>query len=641
MQDSHPAAGENDSLEAGILEDQLADLRTGLFISMPISTALSVLILLVELLAGGGLGVVSWFVAVNVINGARIAYALKHRRPKGARRVDVAAARRRLRPYKVLALISGIAWACLAILTDGYTVPQSGLHLIILAGISAGAVTYSGAYAALPINFITPPLLVGAACLAANGGFENCILAFAVLLFLGGLVRSSFIGEARFREASRLKHEAEQVAAEMERRSREDPLTSLLNRRGLEHAIDQLDATDSPFVTMLIDLDGFKSVNDTYGHKVGDDLLVKIAHRIMEKAPEGATLARIGGDEFVLLFPTFADPRAPEALAAEIITRIASSYPTVASVRVGASMGIYLAERPRLTDILLRADIALYTAKNRGRNEFCLFDAELEQVLERRQCIERDIRSAIETGSLGTWYQPIVRLDTGSVVGFEALLRWSHALHGPITPPEIVTAARETGMLQMLTEMVFANCCTMIGCLLKAGHHEMRVAMNLSPRELEAGNIDDMILSGLEEKGLPATMFEIEITEEAPVDPDRVDEKLGRLCHAGISVALDDFGTGFSTLASLKDGRISKVKIDKVFIRGLGRSPKDQHLVKAVVDLGRGLGIEVMAEGVETESDRKTLQALGCMTAQGYLFSKALPLQEALALAEGQSVRPR
>ncbi|WP_353646457.1 EAL domain-containing protein [Mesorhizobium sp. WSM2239] len=626
------AVKEEDALEASIRQDQLSDLRAGLLVSMPISFVLSGLILTVQVLSGGGFAAVIWFLVVNAVNAARLAlarYQLKLREHED----DRTGVLQRLHWFGTLALLSGIVWSFLAVLTAGYTTPQAPLHLIILAGISAGAVTYGSSYAAAATNFITPPLLVTAACLSAKGNFEDYVLAFAVLLFMGGLIRSSLVGQARFRETSRLRHEAERLAAEMERNSREDPLTGLLNRRGLEHAIDQLENTDGPFVAMLIDLDGFKSVNDTYGHRTGDQLLAMIARRIKEEAPACSTLARIGGDEFVLFFPSLGDLRAPNNLASDIIAKVASPYPKVASVRIGSSIGIYLAERPGLTEMLLRADVALYTAKRRGRNEFCLFDAELDRELQRRQSIERDLHSAIETRSLGPCFQSIVRLDTEVLVGFEALLRGCHPIHGAIPPPEIITAARETGMLQLLTQTVFADCCALMEGLVKADRRDVRVAMNVSPRELEAGDIDDMVLNGLAAKDLPATMFEIEITEESPVDPDRVDEKLGRLSHAGISIALDDFGTGFSTLASLKDGRISKVKIDQGFIRGLAKSPEDLLLVKAVIDLGGTLGIEVMAEGVETEADRQALQKLGCKTAQGFLFSKAVPLSQALDLA--------
>ncbi|QND69607.1 EAL domain-containing protein (plasmid) [Mesorhizobium loti] len=621
-----------DTLEAKIRQDQLADLRAGLFVSMPISTVLSSLILTVQALSGGGFGAAIWFLVINAINVGRLALA-RYQLKQTGHQDDLTGISPRLRWFGILALLAGFAWSFLAVLTVGYTTPHAPLHLIILAGISAGAVTYGSSYSAAATNFITPPLLITAGCLLAKGNFEGYVLSFAVLLFLGGLVRAAFVGQARFREASRLRHEAERLAAEMEANSRQDHLTALLNRRGLEHAIGRFETADGPFVAMLIDLDGFKSVNDTYGHRTGDDLLVRIARRIEQEAPEGSTLARIGGDEFVLFFPSLGDSLSASDLASNIIAKIARPYPEVASVRVGASIGIYLAESPGLTEMLLRADIALYTAKRRGRNEFCLFDADLDRDLQRRQSIERDLHSAIKTRSLAPWFQPIVKLDTEAVVGFEALLRWSHPIHGSISPPEIVTAARQTGMLQLLTQTVFADCCALIDGMVKADCRDLRVAMNVSPRELEAGDIDDMVLDGLAAKDLPATMFEIEITEESPVDPDRVDEKLGRLSHAGISIALDDFGTGFSTLASLKDSRIRKVKIDQGFIRGLAKSREDRLLVKTVIDLGRTLGIDVMAEGVETEADRQTLLKLGCRTAQGFLFSKAVPLNQAIDLA--------
>ncbi|WP_246696388.1 bifunctional diguanylate cyclase/phosphodiesterase [Mesorhizobium sp. SARCC-RB16n] len=599
---------------------------------MPIGTLLSGLILAVQMLSGGGLLVVSWFAAVLVINGIRIGLALAQSDIRDGGPKPVGA---RLSLYGMLALASGIAWCFLAVLTDGYSTPQAPLYLIVLAGLSAGSVTYGASYAPASINFMTLPLLVAAGCVLAKGDIENHILAFTILLFLGGMIRSSLLGQSRFRETSRLKYEAREFAAEMERNSRRDPLTNLLNRAGLEHDVCQLALADGPFVAMLIDLDGFKSVNDTYGHNVGDDLLIRVARRIEKRAPPEATIARIGGDEFVLLFAGSRSLHAPDELASSIIAAIADPDPELNAVRVGASIGIYVSEKPQLTEMLLRADFALYAAKRRGRHEYCLFDVELEHGLERRHCIERDLRGAIEAGTLCSWFQPIVRLDTHATVGFEALLRWRHPIHGAIPPPEIVTAARETGLLSLLSERVFLNCCSMIEELVKDGRQDVRVAMNLSPRELEAGSVDDMILDSLRRKNVPAAMLEIEITEEAPVDRDRVDEKLERLVDAGISIVLDDFGTGFSTLVSLKDRRIRKIKIDKDFVRDLAKSVEDQALVKAVIDLGQTLGIEVMAEGVETDADRRILQSLDCMIGQGFLFSTALPMPDALAFDAG------
>jgi len=619
------------AIEAGILGDQLADLRAGLFFSMPISTVLSTLVLIMEMVSGTDRSAVIWFIVVNLINGARIALALTNR-GRAATSGDPAWRSVRLRYYEGLALLSGFAWAYLAVLTAGYSSPQSSLHLIILAGISAGAVTYGSSRAFVAINFITPPLLVAFGCLAAAGDLDNAILAFTVVLFLGGLLRGSIIGQNRFCETSRLKHEARQFAAEMEERSRHDPLTGLLNRRGLEQAVDRLNSDDKPFVAMLVDLDGFKAVNDTYGHRVGDELLKSIARRLEQEAPQGAALARVGGDEFVVLFPV----RISAISVTDLASRIAKQHSLRESVQVGASIGIYETDNPKLTDIMLRADTALFAAKRLGRNHFRVFDDKLNSDLERRHRIERDLKTAIDSGNLATWFQPVIRLEDNAIVGFEALLRWDHPLYGAVPPPDIVTAAREQGLLQLVTEKVLLNCCTMIANLKAAGRRDVRVAMNLSPRELEVGSVDALILDRLQARGLPTDMLEIEITEEAPLDHERVGEKLGRLSEAGISIVLDDFGTGFSTLVSLKDGWIRKIKIDQTFVRDLANSIKDQALVRSIIDLGRALGREVMAEGVETDADRQILRSLGCETAQGYYFSKALPMKEALDLAPQQ-----
>ncbi len=614
-------------VRAGILADQLADLKAGLFISMPIGIVLAAVILVEQIRSGGGLLASFWFAASVAVSGGRIALALGRSDASGGDEDTVSAA---LVRYGLLALLSGIIWTLPAVLTHGYTNPHWPLYLIVLAGACAGSVTYGAAYAPASLNFMVPPLLVAAGCLVVKGDTDSYILTFTVILFLGGMVRSAFIGQARFCETSRLKHEAKAFAAEMQRTSRLDPLTDLLNRSGLEQAVSRLGPEDGPFVVMLIDLDGFKSVNDTYGHSVGDELLVNVAATIDGHAPEGATIARIGGDEFVLLFS--AEGRIQtEVFAGSIISAIASQVSTLNSVRIGASIGIYVSDKPHLTEMLLRADFALYAAKRRGRNEYCFFDQELEEALERKHCIERDLRSAIEAGAVCSWFQPVLRLDTNATVGFEALLRWQHPLHGFLSPPAVVNAARETGLQSLLTETVLLNCCSMIEELIRSGRGHMRVAMNLSPRELEAGNVDDMILGTLAAKNIPAAMLEIEITEEAPIDRGRVDRKLERLADAGISIVLDDFGTGFSTLLSLKDSRIRKIKIDQNFVRNLSKSAEDQALVKAVIDLGQALEIDVMAEGVETDEDRLILVSLGCLIAQGYLFSAAVPMDRALS----------
>jgi EAL domain-containing protein (putative c-di-GMP-specific phosphodiesterase class I) len=576
--DKMPFQARQSGVELGVLRDQLADLRESLLISMPISTILSVLVVIVKFISGFDWTALVWLVIVNAINAGRILLALKQPRGEELETSGYPSLVRWLRGYMTLAFLAGIAWAYVAVLADGFTAPETPVYLVIVAGISAGSVSYSACYAALPILFMAPPLLSVMACMVMNGGLDDYVLAFTTTLFFVGLTKSSFLGQARFRETSRLKYETKLHADEMEKNSREDPLTGLLNRRGLEQ------------------------------------------------------LARVGGDEFALMLALGSTSAGPEDLATRIIASISRPYAGINSIQVGASIGIYVAQEPALTNMLLRADFALYAAKRRSRNQLCIFDAELENAFKRQQCIERDLKAALESGELQSWYQPIVRLETREVVGFESLLRWQHPEHGAIAPPEIITTARTTGLLPALTETVFWNGCTMMERLGREGRSDIRVAINISPRELEAADIDTMILEGLAMRGLPPSMLEIEITEEAPVDPEHVGEKLARLAQAGISIVLDDFGSGFSTLASLRDGRISKIKIDRSFADDLAGTDESRLLMKAIVDLAHTLDIQVMAEGVEAEDQAGILQSMGCTCAQGFLFSPALPIDEALTL---------
>lgn len=259
VQAYHPAdAGARKALDTQIVQDQLEDIKAGLWVSMPISAALSTLILAMDHISAGGWKALIWFAFVNIINGARLALA------SGSR---AAAPQRQLNQLKALSLISGFCWSYLAILTAGYTQESSTFHLLILAGICAGAVTYSGSCASVSVNFIAPPLVITAIALLLQQSFESFALTLAVCLFLGGLVRSAYMTEARFKELSRLRREAELFAHEMERNSREDHLTGLLNRRGFEHRLSALRDMKGTFAIMAIDFDGFKNVNDTYGHR--------------------------------------------------------------------------------------------------------------------------------------------------------------------------------------------------------------------------------------------------------------------------------------------------------------------------------------------------------------------------------------
>lgn len=633
------AYGRQDSPIADkILADQLREICDGARFSMPISTILSVLILLVQIAAGHFWMPIIWFALVNIINALRFIDAIAYYRSPAAPVENMAVLQRQLARFQLLGALAGVVWAGVAILSHGFSDPQSSVYLVILAGICAGAVTYGSSYAVVAINFITPPLVVTVVCLALQADLQYGVIAVAVVLFWVGLTRGALLGQNRFIQTSRLKHEAKQLADEMALKSQEDPLTGLFNRRGLETSIRLYPVKEGPFIVMLIDLDGFKSVNDTYGHKVGDDLLVAIAQRIRQVSPERSVLARIGGDEFVLVYPE--PPAKIEAglVAARIIGSLTAHYEGILSVEIGACVGICRLERLDPVEMLLRADFALYAAKKRGRNEYYFFEKRLQHEWERKQSIERDLRIAIETGQVQTYFQPVVELSSGRMIGFEALLRWDHPQHGTIPPPEIIDVACEVGVVRQLTHNVLFNCCEMIDKLTESGRSDLTVAMNLSPRELAGGRIPHEILSQMERRDLTISMLEIEITEETPFDQRGMNDSLGALSNAGVSIALDDFGTGFATFASLKKGLITKIKIDKVFVRGIADSEGDQHIVRAMVELGDALGIKVTAEGIETEEDRDTLCKLGCNSGQGFLFAPALPMSMALdALARSSA----
>lgn len=369
-------------------------------------------------------------------------------------------------------------------------------------------------------------------------------------------------------------------------------------------------------------------------------MLAEIARRIAAWAPPHAILARIGGSEFAVLDSVEKNSNLTEADVANLIGSITNPYPSAPSARIGACVGIYTTSDLDAREMLRHADIALYAAKAQGRNSFYFFDKELGNQLKRRQHIERDLLAAIHSGELTVWFQPIVNLDSGKVAGFEALLRWSHPVQGAISPPEVVTAAREIGSLAALTEMVFSNCCRLLKQLNKSGPPGIKIAMNLSPLELEITDPDKAILAKLRQMKIPASQLEIEITEEFSLDYERVNGKLKSLANAGVSIALDDFGTGFSTFSSIKNGWINKIKIDKEFVGGSTTSLDDAQLVKSVIDLGKALGIQVSAEGVETEASARLLRSLGCKLAQGFLYSKPVPFAKVRATIERIEAAP-
>ena len=408
--------------------------------------------------------------------------------------------------------------------------------------------------------------------------------------------------------------------------TRLDPLTGLGNRRALDEALaglaDERDAVGS-VALMLIDLDRFKQVNDTLGHGAGDKLLQLVSRRMRRATRAEDTLVRLGGDEFVVLLR--GEP--PEGIAATTAARLVelTGRPFLVDgqqVNIGASVGVSVLDGrvTALADLVRHADLALYDAKHAGRGAWRRFEPSLEtRAMERRE-LELALRRALGLRELELVYQPQVRLPEGVVTGFEALIRWNHPDRGLISPADFIPLAEEIGEIHAIGDWVLQSAC------LEAMNwpDELSVAVNVSPAQFESERFVESVREALERSGLDPARLEIEITEGILIDDaEGALEHLSAIRAMGVSIAMDDFGTGYSSLSYLNSFPFSKIKIDQSFVRG-DDSGRSRALVDAIITLGATLGMETLAEGVETEEQFSDLAAGGCRAAQGYLISRPI-----------------
>lgn len=596
-----------------------------------INLILGLTCLAVAIRADHGMAGGIWFAASTVANLLRVylcrasCVGLDDDTPVDA---DAAATAidRRLELMAFGAFLSGLVWACLPFLCAAYTTPQAVFYLVVTCGITAGAVSYGTSFARIPVFFITPPLVSVVGCLFVTGGFERECLAVTTLVYLVALMRTCFETEANFRRTSGLKNEANALAARMANRAICDGLTGLLNRAGFA---EQAEATPAPCL-MLLDLDGFKSVNDIYGHKTGDQVLAEVGRRLRAQVPACGHVGRLGGDEFAVLYDPAVAGVSVRDLAEAVIAAVAEPFDRFDTDRVGISIGIHLGACDSLTEGLVRADEALYAAKSTGRNRYRIFDDELRDRLDMRRDAERDLPDALAEGAVEVWFQPIFRVREGNLAGLEALVRWRHPRHGWVPPPDIIAAAGVIGLSEALLRYILDSVYRMKLALTEHGATDIRIAMNVCPRELTQTPIEGLILDKLEAFGLPADWLEIELTEDTALDAAAVSDKLGALSRAGVSIAIDDFGVGYSSLSRIRQLRVNRVKIDRSLVTGLNEAGDKRGLVQAVIDLGKALSLEVVAEGVETETDLVALREMGCPFAQGYHLGRPMPAERVI-----------
>jgi diguanylate cyclase (GGDEF)-like protein len=429
-----------------------------------------------------------------------------------------------------------------------------------------------------------------------------------------------------------------EAEARVARLASEDPLTGLPNRRVFRSALDQVSRRPDPaardarapieFAVLSLDLDRFKVVNDTLGHRIGDLLLQEVAKRLKQALRESDALARLGGDEFAVVVAAAQSRPALEALARGLIEAIGQSY-EIDGHRIRSSVSIGIAIGPldgeNADDLLVAADLALYAVKAAGRGTYGFYDKSMNEGLKDRRQIEMDLREAIERGELELHYQPIIGLRSNVVTGFEALARWRHPIRGMVPPAVFIPVAEDSGLILPLGEWALTEACRRAA----QWPDHLKVAVNLSPVQFSIPSLYNVVKSILAETGLAPHRLELEMTERLFMeDSAKTLSTLHQLKQLGVRISMDDFGTGYSSLSYLRSFPYDKIKVDRAFVSDLAEGTEHVAIVQAVVSIARALGMATTAEGVETVGQREFLTALGCDEAQGYLFSTPVPIEK-------------
>jgi len=479
--------------------------------------------------------------------------------------------------------------------------------------------------------------------LTARQPFQNFVYEIADAG--GNLHTASISGRPIFDEEGRFTGyrgtgtditEKKKVEDQIRHMAHHDPLTELPNRVLLHdrigQAIAQARRDGSIAAILFIDLDRFKNVNDSLGHQVGDGLLRTVAERLVACVRGTDTVARMGGDEFVVVLTDL--KRAEDA--GLIAQKILGALPRPINIeghelRVTPSVGIclYPHDGEDVETLMRNADAAMYHAKQTGRNNFQFFTRQMNVAVNRRLLLEKDLRLALEREEFTLYYQPQLDLKTGGIVGFEALIRWPHPLRGMIASSDFIPVAEETGLITPIGEWVLRRACMQARGWQALGYPQLQISVNCSARQFRLEGLVDTVERTLRESGLPASSLELELTESIIVEhTEHVMARFKALDEMGVKLSIDDFGTGYSSLGYLKRFPIHELKIDRSFVRDVGTDPDDAAIVSAIIVMAHGLGLQVIAEGVETAEQLAFLKKAGCDRAQGYYFSRPLPAEE-------------
>ncbi|MFK3789384.1 MULTISPECIES: putative bifunctional diguanylate cyclase/phosphodiesterase [Pseudomonas] len=462
-------------------------------------------------------------------------------------------------------------------------------------------------------------------------GLDNLVLITTLAVLIIALLTSVLDARLEARTAV-LAQSLTEANKELTQLALHDTLTGLPNRILLADRIDQamhrVTAHGGCFALMFIDLDGFKPVNDAFGHHMGDQLLREVAQRLREDLRSEDTLARIGGDEFVLLVQ-LAEPDDALRLASRQVGLVSRSFKVAEhELQISASIGIavYPGNGQSAQELLMNADAAMYHAKGTGKNGYSFFDASMNNNARRQLQLLQDLRNALEHHQFRLHYQPKFDAVDGRPVGAEALLRWEHPQHGLLMPDKFIELAEKTGLIISIGEWVLDEACRQMQQWYAEGYTDWRIAVNLSAMQFCHGGLVNSVSGALQRYHLPANNLTLEITETTAMhDADVSMIVLQQLADMGVDLSIDDFGTGYSSLMYLKRLPANELKIDRGFVRDLEHDSDDAAIVSAIVALGQALGLRIVAEGVETGVQRTFLTELGCDSLQGYYLGHPMP----------------
>ena len=423
---------------------------------------------------------------------------------------------------------------------------------------------------------------------------------------------------------------------DLHHQARHDSLTALPNRalfmERLDHAIVRARRRGSRLSVLYVDLDGFKAVNDTFGHEAGDELLVRVAERLRHSIREEDTVARLGGDEFAILLE-----EADAEGAAEVADRLVRAFESPLSIQagdmvIGASTGVATRESDQeLEELLRQADTAMYAAKAQGHGGWLAFGPDLDAVVVRAQTLGAELQRAIQQKEFVVHYQPVVNLGTGAIAGVEALVRWNHPQRGLLLPAEFLDAAEESGLILAIDKWVMEEASHKVRAWQTRfpGAESLAAFVNLSAQQLRHPGLSDEVSAALASSGLAPEHLTLELTEMALVrDTDTAAQELARLRDHGVQIALDDFGTGYSSLSHLLRFPIDIIKLDRSFVSAIGSGDQSSEVASAIVTLSKNLGLRTVAEGIEDAGQLLSLCAFECEFGQGWFFAPALPAAE-------------